>query len=134
MRRSSLAIPFACWYFELMRFPTLRRIFALLLALTLVVGLAAHGVGVSDMGVKMATASASDMPMSGPCGECSNDKAGMSTGMCAAYCSAGSFLLLAAEAFDVPHAGSTGFLVPGLTLPSHGSPPDPYPPRPAVLS
>ena len=117
-----------------MRFPKLRRIFALLLALTLTVGLAAHGVGVSDMGVKMTTASASDMPMPGKCGDCGNDKAGMSAGVCAAYCSAGSFLLLAAEAFDVPQADSTAFLVPGLTLPSHGSPPDPYPPRFAVLS
>jgi hypothetical protein len=117
-----------------MRFPKLRRIFALLLTLALTVGLVAHGVGVSDMGVKMATASASDMPTPGACGDCNNDTAGMSAGMCAAYCSAGSFLLLAAEAFDAPQADSTAFLMPGLTLPSHGSPPDPYPPRLAVLS
>lgn len=117
-----------------MKFPKLRRIFALLLVLTLAVGLVAHGAGVSDMGVKMATASASDMPVPGKCGGCGDDKAGMPTGMCGVYCTAGTFLPLAAEAFDVASTSSTGFLTAGVTLPGHGYPPDPYPPRSAVLS
>jgi len=116
----------------------IRRISAVVLALALATGLAAHGIGGSDMGFKSGMAAAasdmpaSDMPMSGKCDGCGDDQNGMAAA-CAAFCSSVVVLPIAAilqqlSAIDIlrPSAGqdATG----------HVGPPDPYPPRPISMS
>jgi hypothetical protein len=108
-----------------------RRISAVLLALALAVGLVTHGVRASDIGVKMALAAATDMPMPGKCDGCGDDQKAMAA--CSAYC--GSVVALPAmeAVFDAVPAGIFGHVAaPSPT--GHTIPPDPYPPRPAVLS
>ncbi len=110
----------------------LRRVMTVLLALTFVVGLVPHGMRAADAGVKMVM-TAGDMPMSGKCDGCGDDQKAMTSAACSAFC--GSVVALpsigtvfepaSAEAF----VGFAGLPAAGLTVP-----PDPYPPRPAVLN
>ena len=119
----------------------IRRISAVALAAALAVGLAAHGMGSSDMSFEPAmTAAANDMsandmpanmPMSGKRDGCGDDQNGMAAA-CAAFCSSVVALqmptiLQQLTAVDVlrPSAGqdATG----------HVGPPDPYPPRPTSI-
>ncbi len=109
-----------------------RRISAVFLALALAVGLVAHGVRASDIGVKMAAAAATDMPMPGKCDGCGDDQKAMAAA-CSAYCGTVIALPFTGTAFDaVPAEILRAFAGPTPT--SHTVPPDPYPPRPAVLS
>jgi hypothetical protein len=110
-----------------------RRIVAIFLALTLAIGLTAHGARVAAMGVEMATAATGDMPMSGKCNDCGDSKQSMSLATCAAYCGGMTALpLMIMTAVDSPPAvmptpeSSSSRL--GLSRP-----PDPYPPKSAVL-
>jgi hypothetical protein len=109
-----------------------RRIVALLLAVTLVVTGTVNSVQAADMTVKM-TAVATDMPMPGGCNGCSGDDHGLSSTSCFTLCGGVTAILqpvplVAAETLiSSPPSPTTG--VVGL----HG-PPDPYPPRPISLS
>jgi hypothetical protein len=114
-----------------------RRIIAVALALTFVVGLVPSGVRTADAGVKMVMAAAAEMPTSGKCDGCCNgcgdDQQAMTSGACSAYC--GDFVALPAMAIAVAAAPAEAIWhVAGLVRVGHTIPPDPYPPKPAVLS
>ncbi len=119
-------------YFQLMP-DTFRRLMTVLLALTFVVGLVPHGMRSADAGVKMIMTAAGDMPMSGKCDGCGDDQKAMTSAACSAYC--GGFLAvpLAGVIFELASAETfEGFAGPPAD--GHAVPPDPYPPRPTVLS
>jgi hypothetical protein len=123
-------------YFEFMpeRF---RRIVAVVLALTFVVGLVPSGVRAADAGVKMVLAAATEMPTSGKCDGCCNgcgdDHQAMTSGACSASC--GNFVALPSMAIAFEAApGETTWHLAGPSRAGHTVPPDPYPPKPAVLS
>jgi hypothetical protein len=110
----------------------LRRIMTILLALTFVVGLVPYGLRAADAGVKMVMATASDMPVSGRCDGCGDDQKAMTSAACSAYCGSFVALPLIGTAFEPVLAEVfTGFA--GAPPAGHAVPPDPYPPRPAVL-
>lgn len=109
------------------------RIFRLALALTFIVALVPHGSRAADSDAKLVMAAATDMPMSGKCDGCGHDPKAMTPAACSAYC--GSFVALPLtetppEAPPVERMGSSG----GPTLVGHTIPPDPHPPRAAVLN
>jgi hypothetical protein len=110
-----------------------RRIVAVFLALSLAVGLTAHGFRASAMAVEMATGAANDMPMSGKCDGCVSDHDGMSAGACAAYCSNMTALppvvIIALEALPTISPEP----IPGPKMAGLWPPPEPYPPKPIVL-
>ena len=119
----------------------IRRLCAVFLALTLAVGVSTHGVHASDMGVKMAASAASGMPMPGKCasgmpmpGKCDcggNDK--MSVASCSSQCTGISAIQAPSLALDIVLVGGyADVAAPPAT--GHTRPPDPYPPRPTVLS
>lgn len=110
-----------------------RRLVALLLALTLVVAGAAQGVQASDMAVQMSAAtSTSDMPMTGGCSGCSGDEDGMPMA-CFAICGS----TMAAILPSAPIVASVALVSPTApfvtTVVDHRGPPDPSPPRPTSL-
>lgn len=118
-------------YFEPMS-DKVRRISALLLALTLAVGLVTHGVRAGDMGAKMTVATASDMA-SGKCDGCGSGDDSMAAAACSAYCSGVTVTQMAAVVVDTPAVDIRGTAA-APAVKGHGDPPEPYPPRPAVLS
>jgi hypothetical protein len=117
----------------------IRRASTMLMALVLATGLAAHGLGGPDMIVKSAIAAASDMPMSsdmpmqGKCNGCAGDEKGLAPAACSAFCGAVIALPMATVVIEA---------VPAETLSPMSGPdaigrvdsPDPYPPRPTILS
>ena len=108
----------------------IRRLCAVFLALTLAVGVSTHGVHASDMGVKM-VAAASDMPMSGKCDCGGNDK--MSVASCSSQCAGIPAIQAPSLALGIVLVGGyADIAAPSVT--GHTRPPDPYPPRPTVLS
>jgi hypothetical protein len=111
----------------------LRCVLTLLLGLTFVVGLVPHGLLAAGADVKMVMAAAADMPISGKCDGCGNDSKAMSSAACSAYC--GSFVALpvTGTTFEPASVETVGDFA-GPTPPGHTVPPDPYPPKPAVLS
>jgi hypothetical protein len=117
----------------------IRRISALLVALVLAVGLVTHGFAGPDMVVKSAVTAAvdmpmsADMPMSGKCDGCAGDEKGVAPAACSAFCSAVIAVPSVAAVFD---AVPIDTLVPsaGAVVTGHSDPPDPYPPRPIILS
>ncbi len=110
-----------------------RRVMTLLLAITFIVGLAPHGLRAADADVKMVMAAATDMPMSGECDGCGDDQKAMTAAACSAYCGSFAALPLIGTLFEPSSAETVGDL-PGPTSAGHTIPPDPYPPRPAILS
>jgi hypothetical protein len=112
---------------------TFRRIMTLLLALTFVVGLVPYGVRAADAGVKMVMTAASDMPMSGKCDGCGDDQKAMTSAACSAFCASFVALPLIGTVFEPASAEPfRGFAGPAAA--GHTVPPDPYPPRSAVLN
>ena len=105
----------------------------LLLAITFIVGVAPHGLRAADANVKMVMAAATDMPMSGECDGCGDDQKAMTAAACSAYCGRFATLPLIGTLFEPSSAETVGDL-PGPTTAGHTIPPDPYPPRPAILS
>ena len=117
----------------------IRRIAALLATLVLTVGLVAHSVSGPDIIVKSAAttqsdmAKSGDMPMSGKCNGCAGSEKGLAPAACSAFCSA---------LFVLPTTAVVLYAVPAETVKpasgqeaiGHADPPDPYPPRPAILS
>jgi len=122
-----------------MSFDKIRRIPAVLMALVLAVGLATHGVGGPDMIVKsaMTTASdmltSSDMSMRGKCNGCAGDEKGVAPATCSAICGAMITAPLLAIVHDAIPAETLRPMA-GARAIGRANPPDPYPPRPAVLS
>jgi hypothetical protein len=118
---------------------SMRRISTLLAAWVLAVGLVAHGFGGPDIIVKSAMTATSgmpmsgDMPMPGKCNGCAADEKGVAPAVCSAFCGA---------VIALPSVAVVLFAVPAETLKpttgpdviSHADPPDPYPPRPIILS
>lgn len=108
-----------------------RRLSVLVLALALIITGAVKGVQASDMAVKMSAASTGDMPMPG-CGGCSGDDQGMPMA-CFTVCGSSVIAILptvpaiVAVVLVSPSAPSLAFIAG-----RHG-PPDPYPPRLAIL-
>jgi hypothetical protein len=114
-----------------------RRIVAVMLVLTFAVGLVPSGVRAADAGVKMIMAAASEMPTSGKCDGCCNgcgdDQQAMTSGACSASC--GDFVALPSMAIAVEAVpAETIWHFAGPVRAGHPVPPDPYPPKPAVLS
>jgi hypothetical protein len=116
-----------------------RRISALLSALVLAFGLVTHGFAGPDMVVKSAMTAASDvpmsndMPMSGKCDGCAGDEKGVAPAACSAFCSAVIAAPSVAAVFDGVPIETLGPLA-GPIVTGHADPPDPYPPRPTILS
>jgi hypothetical protein len=76
---------------------------------------------------------ASDMPMSGKCDGCGDDQKAMTSAACSAFCASFAALPSIEAMFERPSVEAfDGFAGPPLT--GHTIPPDPFPPRPAVLS
>lgn len=122
-------------YFQIMS-ERFRRIATVFLTLTLVMGLMPHGLRAAGAGVQMvqmAMSATGDMPVSGKCDGCGDDKTAMTSAACSAFCA--SFVALPAieTVFEHPSGDAFGgFDTPALA--GHTLSPDPYPPRPAVLS
>jgi hypothetical protein len=116
-----------------------RRISALLSALVLAVGLVTHGFAGTDMVVKFSMTAAADMPkandmpMSGKCDGCAGDEQGVAPAACSAFCGAVIAAPSVAAVFDAVPIGTLGPSA-GAIVPGHADPPDPYPPRPTILS
>lgn len=110
-----------------------RRVMTLLLTITLIVGLVPHGLRAADMDMKMIMAVATDMPMSGKCDCCGDDQKAMTSAVCSAHCGGFVALPLIGMLFEPSSVETVGDL-PGPTPAGHAIPPDPYPPRPAILS
>jgi hypothetical protein len=118
----------------------IRRITTVLAAWVLAAGLVAHGFGGPDMIVKSAMTSASDtpmsgdMPMPGKCNGCAGDEKGMApAAACSAFCAA---VIASPSLAVVLYAVPAEILSPttGPDAISHADPPDPYPPRPTILT
>ena len=108
----------------------------LLLALTFAVGTAAHGVqmpGVSGVGTKMSAVAGTPAPMSGRCDGCADDQKGAAPAACIAFC--GSFVAVPVTAVAF-HAVPTKIVQYASPERANGrtEPPEPHPPRPAILS
>jgi hypothetical protein len=135
----TLAMVSADCYCPPMLFRNFRRMPALLATLVLAVGLVAHGFSRPDIIVKLTTTtqsdmpSSGDMPMAGKCNGCAGDEKGLAPAACSAFCGA---------VFVVPTTAVVLYAVPVETLrPASGEdpigrtdPPDPYPPKRAILS
>jgi hypothetical protein len=117
----------------------IRRVSALLAALVLAAGLVSHGFAGPDMAVKSAIAAASDMPMSsdmpmpGKCNGCAGDEQGVAPAACSAFCGTVLELLPLAPVFAGVLIDTLGPSA-GPIVTGHADPPDPYPPRPTILS
>jgi hypothetical protein len=116
-----------------------RRISALLSALVLAFGLVTHGFAGPDIVVKSTMAAAIDMPMSsgmpmsGKCDGCAGDEKGVAPVACSAFCGAVIATPSVAAAFIAVPIDTLGPLAEAIVA-GHADPPDPYPPRPTILS
>jgi hypothetical protein len=121
-----------------------RRIVVFTLSAAMAVGLSVHAVrathaelkavGSNAVGAMTAVMPASSMPSSSKCDGCGGDQKAISPAACAAYC-AGMMVALptVSVVFDVIPGTGPGH--PAILIGTgHADPPDPYPPRPAVLS
>ena len=120
----------------------IRRLLAWPLALTLAVGLVVHplyaidtsakaGTGAMDMSMTMGMSA--DMPMPNQCDGCvGNEKATMPAA-CAAFCGSVIALPLAPVVIE-PVAIAILWPAGEAAANGHTVPPDPYPPKPVVLS
>ena len=115
-----------------MSFNVVRRVFVILMTLSLTLGPAVSAVHASSMGTKMAVMSLGDMDHDGNCKKCPGSKAGLAPGECTACCIAVPGVCVPAAMIDVLPAETEQDLTPKL-LGDLRLPPDPYPPRPAVL-
>ena len=138
-RISDLAMAFANRYPAGMSFEKIRRIPAVLMALTLAVGLVTHGFAGPDIIVKSAMTAVSDMPVSsdmpmpGKCNGCAGDEKGAAPTACSALCGP---VIAAPLVAVVLYAAPAETLIPTAGSDAVGriDPPDPYPPRPISMS
>ena len=121
-----------------MSFDKIRRLSTLLMAVVLAVGLVTHGVGGPNIVAKSAMTAAHDMPMSGDmpmpgkCDGCAGDEKGVVPTACDAFCGAVITIPLAVILHAVPDEILN--LAPETDPIGQTVPPDPYPPRPTILS
>jgi hypothetical protein len=122
-------------YLMNMRFRTLRRWLALCAVVALSLGVAAHGFAAAEMDAEMMTAASVDemSPSSSGCGGCSGGGDGMLTTGCFALCGGAVAVL---PSFAPIKALAVEPAAPAAVRSSlgRGGPPDPYPPRPSILS
>jgi len=123
----------------------IRRIPALMLALALAGGLVVHGFAGPEMALKSTIAAKStmasagdvpmstDMPMPGKCNGCAGDEKGVASAACSAFCVTLIALPSVAAVLDVVPAEALDPAVESHAT-GHADPPDPYPPRPTILS
>ena len=112
----------------------IRRLLSLCLVLAFATGLVIHGTCAADMNVKMTMAAVSDMPMQGKTDGCDDGNDTMSLNACFAICASMTALpTTPADLFVAPFVDVVAWSVEP-SLMGHADPPDPYPPRPAVLS
>ncbi len=109
-----------------------------LMALVLAVGLAMHGFGGSDLMIKSVMTAAGDMPMSSDspmqkCDGCAGDEKGVAPAACSAFCGAVIALPLQAATLDAVPAETLSPMA-GPDSIGRADPPEPYPPRPTILS
>ena len=120
-----------------MRFEIARRVLVIVLSVALATGVAVRSVQAlaMDVAAPAATAAATpdtDMPMSGKCSGCAGDEKAMAAA-CSALCSGAVAVLPPVVAFGPVSVETLGpSATPTAT--GHAFPPDPYPPRPIVLS
>ena len=113
----------------------LRRLLVVILSLSLVAGAGVQYAAATGMGAKAASMTSAVVTGSMPddCGRCPRGDTKMPTNMCMAYCSVVVAVLpavvspLGASTIRMPVANMAP--VAGKTIP-----PDPYPPRPTILS
>jgi len=123
-------------YRAVMLIGKIRRISAALMAVVLAIGLSTHGLGGPNMITNSAMALSSDMPMSGDmpgkCDGCAGDEKGLAPAICSAFCGT----VIAFPAVVVFFAVPAEILTPTSERVAvhRGEPPDPYPPKPIVLS
>jgi hypothetical protein len=121
-----------------MWFALTRRIAVFVLAMAMALGLSAHAMRAAHMDLKAAAATAADIPASGmpassKCDGCGDDQKAISPAACSAYCSSIVALPTTCPILGaVPHATPGHSEIPIAT--GHAFPPDPYPPRPSILS
>jgi hypothetical protein len=111
---------------------TARQLLVLVLSVALATGLVVRTVQAAQMDV-VATTTSADMPMQGKCNGCAGSEKAMPVAACAAsFCSMAILMPMAAVFPSAP----AGVLEPAteLTSTGHAFAPDPYPPRPSVLS
>jgi hypothetical protein len=124
-------------YFELMRFEIARRVFVIVLSAALATGAAVRSAQAISMDATAPAATAAattdtGMPMSGKCSGCAGDEKAMAAG-CSAFCSGAVAVLPVVVAFGPVSVETIGpSATPAAT--GHAFPPDPYPPRPIVVS
>ena len=120
-----------------MQFEIAGRLFVIVLSVALATGVAVRSVQAiaMDIAAPAATAAATTdtgMPMSGKCSGCAGDEKAMAAG-CSALCSSAVAVLPVVVAFGPISVETIGpSATPAAT--GHAFPPDPYPPRPIVLS
>ena len=122
----------ANWYVLIMWRETARRLFVLVLSVALATGLVARAVQAASPETAV-TAMSGDMPMHGKCNGCAGSEKAMPSAACAfAFC--GMVAVVPVTATFDPVA--TGTIEPAVqwSATGHVFPPDPYPPRPAVLT
>lgn len=112
----------------------LGRFSALLLILSLVLGPAASGMHAASMGANMAATGLSAAHAPDNCDDCAVNKNGVPVNACSSYCAG----MIAVSPNDVAKvdsllAGARRHHAPDR-LTGHSFSPDPYPPRPVVLS
>ena len=123
-------------YCAAMSFGKIRRISAALMAIVLAVGLSTHGLSGPHVIIKSDMGVANDMPMSGDmpgkCDGCAGDEKGLAQAVCSAFCGTVMPSPVTAVLSVVP----AEILTPAGERIAVGraEPPDPYPPRPIVLS
>ena len=129
-----IGMPSGCCYFTKMRY-ALRRLFILVLSLSVVTGVSVQYAAAAAMGAK-ATSMAFVMtaePMSDDCSGCPTGDAKMSVGACVAYC---SMVVAILPPMASPSISSKAWMPVARMKPVAGKtiPPDPYPPRPSILN
>ena len=119
-----------------MRSGKVRRLFAVFLALVLTTGLVTHYVPAGEMGAKTSAVAmdmSADMPMPSKCDGCAGNENALMPAACVAFCS--SVVVIPVTSVVAP-AVSIGTLWPATVAVATGHipAPEPYPPRPIVLS
>lgn len=133
---AALALRCANGYCKRMRSRKVRRLLNVLLALVLTTGLATHHVQAGDMSTKAATVGM-DMPadksIPGNCDGCCDDQKAPMPSACVAFCNSVVVMPVMAVVV-VPVSIDTLWPTAEVVATGHTSPPEPYPPRPIVLS
>ncbi len=110
-----------------------RRIAAILLTLALTLGPGTGRMFASPDQGKAAVVMSSDMHSSGKCGDCEGSKAGMPAATCSISCSGIVAVLPGTVAADRSPETVQGSIAVSHRV-GRTIPPDPYPPRPTILS